>query len=285
MRLQQVEDRLALIERLKRKHGGTLEEAIARRDRLAVEHAALTGGQSTVAEIEHQLAGAGRLFLDEARALSAERQRAAVRFAASLETELADLAMAKTRFEVRLTREEAEGKWTDVGVDAGEFFLSPNVGEELRPLARIVSGGELSRVMLALKTLGAKGGMQGKTLIFDEVDAGIGGRVASVVGDKLAALGHRFQVLCITHLPQIAACGGTHFLIEKRVRGSRTVTSVTRLTDEDRVTEVARMMGGAAAGMKALESARELLGASQAKGEVTAKAKGESPRRAKAKLK
>ena len=284
-RLQQVEDRLALIERLKRKHGGTLEEAIARRDRLAVEHAALTGGQSTVAEIEHQLAGAGRLFLNEARALSAERHRAADRFAKSIETELADLAMAQTRFEVRLTRDEAEGKWSDAGIDSGEFFLSPNVGEELRPLARIVSGGELSRVMLALKTLGAKDGMQGKTLIFDEVDAGIGGRVASVVGDKLAALGQRFQVLCITHLPQIAACGGTHFLIEKRVQGSRTVTSVTRLTDEDRVTEVARMMGGAAAGMKALESARELLGASQAKGEVTAKAKGESPRRAKAKLK
>jgi len=284
-RLQQVEDRLALIERLKRKHGGTLEEAIARRERLALEHAALTGGQSTVAEIEQQLAGAGRLFLDEARALSASRRGAAMRFAKSIESELADLAMAKTRFEVRLTSSESDEQWTEAGIDAGEFFLSPNVGEQLRPLARIVSGGELSRVMLALKTLGAKDGMQGKTLIFDEVDAGIGGRVASVVGDKLAALGQRFQVLCITHLPQIASCGRTHFLIEKRVQGSRTVTSVTRLTDDDRVAEVARMMGGTAAGVKALESARELLGMSQAKGEVEAKAKGESQRRAKAKPK
>ena len=284
-RLQQVEDRLALIERLKRKYGGTLEEAIARRERLALEHAALTGGQSTVAEIEHQLAGAGRLFLDEARALSSSRRDAATRFAKSLESELADLAMAKTRFEVRLTSSESDDQWTEAGIDAGEFFLSPNVGEQLRPLARIVSGGELSRVMLALKTLGAKDGMQGKTLIFDEVDAGIGGRVASVVGDKLAALGQRFQVLCITHLPQIASCGRTHFLIEKRVQGSRTVTSVTRLTDEDRVAEVARMMGGSAAGVKALESARELLATSQAKGETGAKAKGESPRRAKAKPK
>ena len=186
---------------------------------------------------------------------------------------------------MRLTTSRSEAHWTDAGIDAGELFLSPNVGEELRPLARIVSGGELSRVMLALKTLGARGGMRGKTLIFDEVDAGIGGRVASVVGDKLAALGHHFQVLCITHLPQIAACGRTHFLIEKRVNGSRTVTSVTRLADEDRAGELARMIGGSAAGVKALESARELLDAAQAKGETWAKAKGESPRRAKAKAK
>lgn len=284
-RLQQVEDRLALLERLKRKHGGTLEAAIERRDHLLAEHKALTGGQSTVAEIEQQLAAAGGHFLDEARTLSSARRRAARLFAKSIEAELAELAMAKTRFEVRMTSSESEGQWTAAGIDTGEYFLSPNVGEELRPLARIVSGGELSRVMLALKTLGAKDGMPGKTLIFDEVDAGIGGRVASVVGDKLAALGRRFQVLCITHLPQIAASGRTHFLIEKRVQGSRTVTSVSRLTDEDRVSELARMMGGAAAGVKALESARELLAASQAKGEAGAKAKGESPRRAKAKLK
>jgi DNA repair protein RecN (Recombination protein N) len=284
-RLQQVEDRLALIERLKRKHGGTLDEAIARRDRLAAEHAALTGGQSTVADIEQHLADAGARFLGEARALSSARRTAAAKFAKSIENELADLAMAKTRFEVRLTTSESEAHWSEAGIDAGEFFLSPNVGEELRPLARIVSGGELSRVMLALKTLGAKDGMAGKTLIFDEVDAGIGGRVASVVGDKLSALGGRFQVLCITHLPQIAACGRTHYLIEKRVQGSRTVTSVTRLGEDDRVAEVARMMGGSAAGIKAMASARELLETSQAKGEAEAKAKGESPRRAKAKPK
>jgi DNA repair protein RecN (Recombination protein N) len=284
-RLQQVEDRLALIERLKRKHGGTLEAAIEHRDRLSAELSALTGGQSSIAEVELQLAGAGRRFLDEALALSSARRSAAVKFAHSIEAELADLAMAKTKFEVRLTTDQSEAQWSAAGIDTGEFFLSPNVGEDLRPLARIVSGGELSRVMLALKTLGAKDGMVGKTLIFDEVDAGIGGRVASVVGDKLAALGRRFQVLCITHLPQIAASGRTHFLIEKRVQGSRTVTSVTRLTNEDRVPELARMMGGSAAGVKALESARELLEMAQAKGEAEAKAKGESPRRAKAKQK
>ena len=286
-RLQQVEDRLALLERLKRKHGGTLEEAIARRDRLAAEHAALTGGQSTLAEIEDQLRTSGAGFLDEARKLSAGRREAAGRFSRMIETELAELAMARTKFAVRMATSESEDRWSDAGIDAGEFFLSPNVGEDLRPLARIVSGGELSRVMLALKTLGARDGDQSargdkpglsKTLIFDEVDAGIGGRVASVVGEKLAALGDRFQVLCITHLPQIAACGRTHFLIEKRVQGLRTVTGVTRLEGEARVAEIARMMGGSAAGVKAMDSARELLDAAEAKGETRAKAKGESPR-------
>jgi DNA repair protein RecN (Recombination protein N) len=272
-RLTQVEDRLALIERLKRKHGGTLEEAIAHRDRLAAEHKALTGGQSTVAEVEQQLAEAGRRFLAAAQQLSNRRHDAAPRFGREIEGELAELAMERTRFEVRLATSAADEHWSEAGIDTGELFLSPNVGEEVRPLAKIVSGGELSRVMLALKTLAAADAGPAKTLIFDEVDAGIGGRVATVVGQKLASLGDRFQVLCITHLPQIAAWGRTHFLIEKRVQGRRTVTSVDRLEGEERVTEVARMMGGAAAGEKAMESARELLdntGAGR-----RAKAKGE----------
>jgi DNA repair protein RecN (Recombination protein N) len=282
-RLQEVEDRLALIERLKRKHGGTLEDAIAHRDRLEAEHAGLTGGQSTVAEIEQQLAAAGKAFLAAAQALSASRRAAAPKFGKQIEAELAELAMEKTTFDVRLITTESEGQWTDAGIDSGEFFLSPNVGEDVRPLAKIVSGGELSRIMLALKTISADASAKAKahalqtnatfakTLIFDEVDAGIGGRVATVVGQKLASLGDRFQVLCITHLPQIAACGSSHFLIEKRVQGRRTVTSVNRLLGEDRVAEIARMMGGSAAGEKALESARELLD--------TTKAKGESERR------
>jgi DNA repair protein RecN (Recombination protein N) len=143
--------------------------------------------------------------------------------------------------------------------------------------------------MLALKTLGATVGSaeagtakadRAKTLIFDEVDAGIGGRVATVVGRKLASLGDRFQVLCITHLPQIAACGGSHFQIEKRVQGRRTVTSVSRLDGEDRVAEIARMMGGAAAGEKAMDSARELLSHTEAKGE-SERRKRKSPRTAR----
>ena len=256
-RLEQVEDRLALIERLKRKHGPSLEEVIAKRDALTAEHAALTGGAESAAGVEEELGRASAAFLEKAGGLSEARRAAAPRFARALQKELADLAMERTRFEVRLVTSADEQHWSEGGIDAGEFYLSPNVGEELRPLARIVSGGELSRVMLALKTLAA--GQPGKTLIFDEVDAGIGGRVATVVAEKLRALGEQFQVLCITHLPQIAAAGATHFSIEKKVRGTRTVTSVHKLQADERVEEIARMIGGARAGDQARASARELL--------------------------
>lgn len=289
-RLQQVEDRLALLERLKRRYGPTLDDAVRHRDRVMAEHASLGGGASTAAAVEQELAEASRHFLAEARALSSARRDASPRFARALQGELAGLAMERTAFEVRLVTKPDEGDWTEAGIDTGEFFLSPNVGEDLRPLARIVSGGELSRVMLALKTIGMErrgssgaGGGAAQTVIFDEVDAGIGGRVASVVGQKLAALGERYQVLCITHLPQIAAYGGTHFVIDKRVQRGRTVTSVSRLDAGERPAELARMMGGAAAGERALASAEELLAAAGAKGEIKAKAKGESPRVAKVK--
>jgi len=257
-RLEQVEDRLALLERLKRKHGPTLDEVMARRDALSAEHSALTGGGASSDQIEASLRSASAQFLAEARGLSADRSSAARRFATALEQELHGLAMERARFEVRLATNEMEAAWTEQGIDAGEFFLSANVGEDVRPLARIVSGGELSRVMLALKTLAAVG-RPGQTLIFDEVDAGIGGRTATVVAEKLQALGRRFQVLCITHLPQIAAAGTTQFLIEKRVQGKRTVTSVARLADAARVDEIARMIGGAKAGPQARASALELL--------------------------
>ena len=154
-----------------------------------------------------------------------------------MEKLLADLAMDKTRFEVRFCEPVPESEWSAEGIDRGEFFLSPNLGEDVRPLARIVSGGELSRVMLALKTLTAKRrfgfsdtavrppSAAAPGLIFDEVDAGIGGRVADIVGAKLRTLGSAFQVLCITHLPQIAVYADTHFVIEKQVEQGRTVTS------------------------------------------------------------
>jgi DNA repair protein RecN (Recombination protein N) len=280
-RLEDVEARLALLERLKRKHGPTLDDVIARREVLAKEKAALTGGASSIEIIASELDAASKRFLTTARTLSTARHAAAPTFSTALERELADLAMDRTRFEVRLTTDEQESRWSERGIDAGEFYLSPNPGEDLRPLARIVSGGELSRVMLALKTL-AVADAADKTLIFDEVDSGIGGRVATVVGEKLRALGSRFQVLCITHLPQIAAAGATHFHIEKTVRGARTVTSVDRLGEEARVDEIARMMGGSDAGEQARASARELLRAADAKTrDLTAKAKGESSGRRK----
>jgi len=182
--------------------------------------------------------------------------------------------MPQTRCEVRLRPAENDSQWTDRGIEQAEFYISPNPGEELRPLARIVSGGELSRVMLALKTL-ASTDAPGKTLIFDEVDTGIGGAVADVVGARLQRLSSRFQVLCITHLPQIAAYGAAHFHIAKSIRAGRTVTSVDRLDQGDREREIGRMIGGAEISPAVRASAREML-ASRAGAKGEQKAKGES---------
>jgi DNA repair protein RecN (Recombination protein N) len=275
-RLQQVEDRLALLERLKRRYGPSLQEVIDKGEALDRERTLLAAGGERTEDLQKALSAANDEYLALARDLSRQRRTAAARFARELESLLAELAMARTRFEVRFNDTELpEDAWGDRGIDQAEFFVSPNPGENLRPLARIVSGGELSRVMLALKTLAAADTAAGKTLIFDEVDAGIGGRVADVVGARLRALGKTFQVLCITHLPQIAARGTTQFRIEKRIRGPRTVTSVERLDAAGRIEEIARMIGGAAVSDGVRASARELLAAGEAK--------GESPRRAKAK--
>jgi len=190
--------------------------------------------------------------------LSEGRRLAAERFCRALEESLGELAMARTRCEVRFAPDRGETGWTDRGLDAAEFFISPNTGEDPRPLARIASGGELSRIMLALKTL-ASVDAPGKTLIFDEVDAGIGGVVADVVGARMQRLAARVQVLCITHLPQIAAHGSTHYCIAKSVKGGRTITSVARIGDSDREEELARMIGGAAVSPAVMASAREML--------------------------
>ena len=281
-RLQAVEDRLALLDRLKRKYGPTLADVIRRRDELSEEQALLTSAGESDGQLHETLRAQGLQFLALARELSDRRRQAARTCAAALEAQLAELAMPHARFEVRLQTEEAESQWHERGIDSAEFFLSANVGEDPRPMARIASGGELSRVMLALKTLAAesasRSGGAPRTLIFDEVDAGIGGRVATVVGEKLAALGRQHQVLCITHLPQVAASGRTHFLIQKQTDAGRTVTSVERLSRQARTAELARMMGGADAGAQALAGAEELLRAAEAKGEQKPKAKGESPR-------
>ena len=188
-RLQQVEDRLALIERLKRKYGPTLQDVIATGAALSRERQLLTRSEEAAEDLDRALAEARQQYLALARELSGRRRAAAKSFASQIESHLAQLAMARTRFEVRFNGDEAgEEMWTERGIDHAEFFVSPNVGEDLRPLARIVSGGELSRMMLALKTMAVADGA-GKTLIFDEVDAGIGGEVAEVVGQKLQQLG------------------------------------------------------------------------------------------------
>jgi DNA repair protein RecN (Recombination protein N) len=299
-RLQQIEDRLALLDRLKKKFGPTLRDCIERRDALRQELADLERGDERITELEREHSAARDHYLASARALSTARRKVSSALAKEIERMAGELAMEQTRFDVRFAEDAPESAWSGRGIDTAEFFVSPNPGEDLRPLARIVSGGELSRLMLAIKTLTATSRLDWNDadgrppsgaapgLIFDEVDAGIGGRVAEVVGRKLYALGSAFQVLCITHLPQIAAYADAHYAIEKRVAAGRTRTTVARLDGDARVTEIGRMLGGdmVTDGLRA--SAEEMLrlrvekrpAAPAPKGERTPKGESE---RAKAK--
>ena len=257
-RLQEIEDRLALVERLKRKHGPTLDEVIAKGEQLARELHDIEHATERAAELDAEAALAGQAYVSAASRLSEKRRSAAGPFCRALEKSLGDLAMPRTRCDVRFLPSADESQWSERGMEQGEFFISPNPGEDVKPLARIASGGELSRVMLALKTL-ASTDAPGKTLIFDEVDAGIGGAVADVVGGRLQRLAGKFQVLCITHLPQIAAYASSHYRIVKAVRGGRTVTDVARVVGADREEELARMIGGAGISGTVRASAKEML--------------------------
>ena len=280
-RLQHVEDRLALLERLKKKYGPSLSDVIARRVALENELEAVSTAAERVTGLEKELVEATGAYVSAAETLSRARRAAAQTLASKLERLLAELAMERSRLEVRFNGAAMpEGEWTERGRDGVEFYFSANPGEDLRPLAKIASGGELSRVMLALKTL-ASTDVPGKTLIFDEVDAGIGGRVAESVGHKLNGLGAKFQVVCVTHLPQIAAYGAAHYHVSKSVRRGRTITRVERLTGEARVEEIGRLMTGGKVLASARASARELLAASREPGHEQ-KTKDESER-AKAK--
>jgi DNA repair protein RecN (Recombination protein N) len=289
-KLQEVEDRLARIERLKRKYGPALDDVVARGQALRLEAGRLTGGGGEAGDLERQLADASTAFLVAARELSRARREAAVPFTKSLKVLLAELAMAETRFDVRFESTESDPeRWDAHGLDRVEFFVSPNPGEDPRPLARVASGGELSRIMLALRThgtrrparaTGAPSEQGRKTLIFDEVDAGIGGRAAEAVGALLGELGRRYQVLCITHLAPIAARATNQCAVEKRVTGGRTVTVVTSLSQDQRVEELSRMLAGSRASDATRASARELLdGCSGGGAKVKQGAKGESESR------
>jgi DNA repair protein RecN (Recombination protein N) len=280
-RLQQVEDRLALLDRLKKKHGPTLADVVAKQAALEEEVAGLASLSDRIEAAEAELATRAGGYLTIARALSERRRSASARFALAIIGQVTDLAMEHTRFEVRFAAgwPPPPSAWSRRGTDVAEFYVSPNPGEDLRPLARIVSGGEMSRMMLAIKSL-ASLDEPGKTLIFDEVDVGIGGRVADAVGGKLRALGNSFQVLCITHLPQIAAYGHRQYRIRKVVSDGRTSTLVDRLDRPGREAELARMIGGAEVSPAARASAREMLASRQGESEQTSKGESE---RAKAK--
>ena len=273
-RLAEVEGRLAQLERLKKKYGQRLDDVLARRAEIAAELDASAAGGARLAGLEASERAARDDYLATARKLSARRSKQGRVLAKRLEEELTDLAISQGRVEVRFEDELPAARWTEHGVDGVEFFFSANPGETVRPLAKVASGGELSRVMLGLKTL-ASTDAPGKTLVFDEVDAGIGGAAAERVGARLNRLGETFQVLCVTHLPQIAAYATTHYHVSKRVEQGRTHTRVERLSERGRVDELARLMTGGVSAQARASAYEMLLRKQNTKGESErAKAKG-----------
>jgi len=269
-RLEAVEERLAQLARLRRKYAATIAELIRRRDDVAAELGTLDGGDEAIIELEAAVETARRAAAEWAGRLSVERRRVARDLTRSLLRELNALALDGARFDVRFVETEERALGPD-GWDEVEFFLSTNPGEEPRSLAKIASGGELSRIMLALKTLAASED-RGASLIFDEVDAGIGGAVAEVVGKKLRQLGRARQVLCITHLPLIAAFAEHHVVVTKRVADGRTFSSARPLTTTERVAELARMMGGENLTREVREHAEQLLRRAQDRRSLTDRA-------------
>ncbi|HOM70928.1 MAG TPA: DNA repair protein RecN [Armatimonadota bacterium] len=253
-KLEAVEERLDLIRTLKRKYGDTIEEINAYGAEVAKKIEGLANSEERAAELTEQIEKVEDELLGVARRLSDLRKVRASEFAKAVEAELADLAMSSTRFDVSFTECEPGSR----GIDAVEFVISPNPGEPLKPLAKIASGGETSRVMLALKTVAA-GADKVPTLIFDEIDTGIGGRTAQILGQKLAVVAQMAQVMCVTHLPQIASRANHHYSVEKSVKGDRTLVSIRLLKNDDRVDEIARMLGGTEDSQTAAQHAREML--------------------------
>jgi DNA repair protein RecN (Recombination protein N) len=256
-RLDQVETRLALLERIKKKFGGTLQAALDLRSRSRAEIEELEGSDERIAELKEALEAAEGRYRALATALSAARRKAAKKLERLLSKELPSLALEKARFGIEVRTLE-DGEWRESGLDEVELLFSANPGEEPRPLSKTASGGELSRFVLALKAVSAKG-ERPKTLVFDEVDSGIGGRVADAVGEKLKELAATHQVICVTHLPQIASFAPAHYRIDKMEKEGRTETRIERLDPEGRVDEIARMLAGAVVTESARKHARELV--------------------------
>jgi DNA repair protein RecN (Recombination protein N) len=259
-RLARVESRLDQLASLKRKYGDSVEEMLAYLGRVQADLERLERSQELIEELRAQEAELGRRAEALAAALTESRKQAAARLSERVAKELADLGMPAARFEVAVESPE-HPSFQDVtprGWDRVEFRFAPNPGEPMKPLARIVSGGEMSRIMLALKVILAR--VDGvPSLVFDEVDTGISGRAAQAVGEKLARIAGDRQVLCVTHLPQVASLADTHFLIAKQVEGGRTTTRVRPLDEEGRAGEIARMIGGAEVSSYTMEAARDMI--------------------------
>lgn len=264
-RLAEVEDRLALLDRLRRKYGNSMDEVIAYGEELRRKLNEIENKDEVLRELKSQLAKASQAYLAAAQALSKKRYETARKLEKTVEAEINDLAM-KARFKIEVSGSDEEANWTAAGFDQVAYLISANPGEPLGAIENIASGGELSRVMLALKASVEAGrvpkksdGSHQRTLVFDEIDTGIGGRAAEAVGRKLKALSRSKQVLCITHLPQIASFGDRHFLIEKREANGRTKTGVRALEGQERTEEIARMLSGAKLTDASLKNAEQML--------------------------
>ena len=264
LRLEEIGKRLEEIDRLKRKYGQTVEEVLLFKRKADEALRSFTSDEERLSQLEVLLGPLQGEVMLLGKKLSGERRRVASELKRSVEKELASLGMKKTTFEVRM----GDAPLSLKGKDRVEFLISPNVGEDVKPLAKIASGGELSRIMLAVKRILAKiGGRQ--VLIFDEVDSGIGGAIAEVVGRKLRELSKHHQVICVTHLPQIACFAEDHYSVKKEVRAGRTVTLVDRLEKEAIVEEVARMLGGVKVTEKTRAHAKEMIENAQKRGQAT----------------
>jgi len=268
-RLEQVEARLEMIRKLKRKYGGSIESVVSHLHFIEKELADIENISENIDQLKEELDGLNQKIIADALLLSEERKQAAQKLSQKVESELTDLKMSGTRFVVDISQPANDNPTSaylcignaaisESGLDRAEFMIAPNVGEALKPLANIASGGELSRVVLALKVILAQNDSV-ETIVFDEVDAGIGGDVAEMVGKKLFTLSNRHQIICITHLPQIAKFGDHHFRISKQVRDGRTRTTIEPIPENDRVGELARMLGGVEITKATLDHAAELL--------------------------
>jgi DNA repair protein RecN (Recombination protein N) len=261
-RLEELEARLSAIEKLRRKYGGTGEDILRHLSEARQESEALARSEETLVDLEAEIGRSLGQYKGKAEELSRRRRAGAAKLQGQVEKELALLGMQKAKFQVKLETALPEALAPETaresGLDEAEFLISPNPGEDLRPLRKVASGGELSRIMLALKTIGKEKDTL-KTLIFDEIDSGIGGKTAECIASKLRDLARRHQVICITHLPQIASFAPHHFRIEKKVARDRTFTSVESLAFEDRVTEISRLLSGSRLTETSLRNAREML--------------------------
>ncbi len=276
-RLEAIRERLGELDRLKRKYGGTLEAVVEHRSEIGERYDLAADFEGAIERLDGEIVAAQRTLSEAAQRLSAKRHEVAERIEQAIVAEMAKLGMPRSQFEVRFTRQEDPEGWICLpvagraderyaafagGMDHAEFFISTNVGEEPKPLIRVVSGGEISRIMLALKTILAKSDRL-PILVFDEIDIGISGQVARKVGQSMHDLANYHQIITITHLPQIAGLGDVHFVVEKVVERGRTKTQIRRLEGTERAQQVAALISGAEITEAALESARELITATR----------------------